>query len=102
MRSVSPEKRTHFAGHLNRVVNAQALQRLNVKYPIVEITLSAFVSVNTLPLTKELFDHRNSPFLAPPGHETQIYCSEASGIYFFVSSNRASEILLVSELTNFA
>jgi len=85
MRSVSPKKRTHFAGHLNGVVNAQALQRLNIKRPIVEITLSAFVSVNTLPLTKDLFDHKDSPFLAPPGRETQILYSEVSGNYFSVS-----------------
>jgi hypothetical protein len=73
MRSVSPEKRTHFAGYLNCVVNAQALQRLNVKNPIVEITLSAFVSVNTLPLTKDLLDHRDSPFLRAALRETQSF-----------------------------
>ena len=82
MGRVSPEKRTHFAGHLNRVVNAQALQRLNVKHPIVEIALSAFVSVNTLPLTKDLFDHVDSPFLRAALRETQSRYLEASGIYF--------------------
>jgi hypothetical protein len=40
------------------------LQSLNVKYAIVEITFSAFFPMNTLPLTKRLSAHDDSPMMS--------------------------------------
>ena len=57
VRGVGPKERTYFSRHLDRVVDAQALQSLNIKYAIVEITFSAFFPVNTLPLAKRLSSH---------------------------------------------
>jgi hypothetical protein len=55
--SIRPEEGTDFSGHLHGFIDAQSLQSLNVKRPIVKIALGAFVSVNTLPLAKHLFTH---------------------------------------------
>ena len=54
MRRIRPEKRRHPRRHLHRIVNTQPLQSLQVENSIVEITVRAFLTVNTLPLTKHL------------------------------------------------
>jgi hypothetical protein len=59
---IGPKKRTNSPGYLYRFVDLEALQSLNIKNPIVETALGAFVSVNTFPLTKHLFAHMDSPF----------------------------------------
>jgi hypothetical protein len=64
MRSVGPKEGRYFSRHLYRFVNAQSLQSLNVKYAIVEITFSAFFPMNTLPLTKRLSGHADSPMMS--------------------------------------
>jgi hypothetical protein len=60
VRGVGPKERTYFSRHLDRVVDAQSLQSLNVKNAIVEITFSAFFPMNTLPLSKSLSSHNDS------------------------------------------
>ena len=59
--SVGPEKRTDLARDTHGVVDAQALQGLDVKYAVVKIAVSAFVTMNTLPFTKHVFGHDESP-----------------------------------------
>ena len=58
---IGPEKRTDLARDPHGVVDAQALQGLNVKYAVIKIAVSAFVSMNTLPFTKHVFGHDESP-----------------------------------------
>jgi hypothetical protein len=62
MWGIRPEERTDFSGNLQSLIDTQALQSLNVEHTVVELALGAFVSVNTLPLTKHLFAHIDSPF----------------------------------------
>ena len=57
--SIRPKERTHSSRNLNRLIDLQSLQSLNIKYPIVKLALGAFVSMNTLPLAKHLFLHDN-------------------------------------------
>jgi len=59
---IGPEEGTHFTRHLYRLVDTKSLQRLNVEHAIVEITVSAFFTVNTLPLPKHLLLHDKNPF----------------------------------------
>jgi hypothetical protein len=59
--SIGPEERTYFSRHLHRIVNAEPLQRLNVKRAIVKLTLNALIPVNTLSFTKHLSTHDESP-----------------------------------------
>jgi hypothetical protein len=47
------------------LIDTKTLKSLDIKDPVVEATLSAFVSVNTFPLTKHLFAHEIHQFLAP-------------------------------------
>jgi hypothetical protein len=57
--SIRPEKRTHSSRNLNRLIDPQSLQSLDIKNAIVKIALGTFISMNTLPLTKHLFLHDN-------------------------------------------
>src|SRR4029078_9907299 len=54
LRRIRPEKRRHFTRHLHRIINTQSLQGLQVEHPVVEITVSSLLTVNTLPLKKHL------------------------------------------------
>ena len=67
MRSIGPKERRNLTGHLHGIVYAESLQSLNIKNPIVEITISAFVAVDTLPLAIHLSIHDDSPIPAPAG-----------------------------------
>jgi hypothetical protein len=58
--SIGPKEGRNLARHSHRIVYAQPLQSLNVKNPIVEITISAFVAVDTLPLAIHLSSHDDS------------------------------------------
>jgi hypothetical protein len=60
----------HFARHLHGFIYAESLQGLNVKNTIVEITVSAFFAVNTLPLTKHLSSHDVHHIPAPQARKT--------------------------------
>ena len=64
VRGVGPKERRYLSRHLDRVVDAQSLQSLNVKYAIVEITFSAVLPMNTLPLAKRLSGHDDSPMMS--------------------------------------
>jgi len=64
VRSVGPKERRYLSRHLDRVVDAQSLQSLNVKYAIVEITFSTLFPMNTLPLAKRLSAHDDSPTMS--------------------------------------
>ena len=59
---IGPEKRTDLCGDLHRMVDTQPLQSLEIEDPIIKLPFGAIVSVNTLPLTKHLFTHKDSPF----------------------------------------
>src|ERR1700752_1402813 len=61
MRSIGPEERRNLTRHLHGIIYAESLQSLNVKNSIVEITISAFVAVGTLPLAIHLSSHDDSP-----------------------------------------
>src|ERR1043165_450748 len=61
VRRVGPEERTDLPRDLHRVVSAQSLQRTNVEDAVVELAVSAVVTMDTLPLTKHLFGHYRSP-----------------------------------------
>jgi hypothetical protein len=65
----------------------EALQSLNIKSPIVETALGAFVSVNTFPLTKHLFAHIDSPFPRAASREI-MNRFDYVGNYSAVSLNR--------------
>jgi hypothetical protein len=58
MRGVSPKEGTNFTCYLYSFIDSQPLQSLHIENPIVEFAFGAFVSVNTLPLTKHLSSHR--------------------------------------------
>lgn len=58
---IGPKERRNFTRHLHGIVYAESLQCLNVKNTIVEITISAFVAVDTLPLAIHLSSHDDSP-----------------------------------------
>ena len=60
MLSVGPEEGADSAGDLECPVDWQALQRLNVKSPIVELAFGVFFPMNTLSLSKHLFLHSNA------------------------------------------
>jgi hypothetical protein len=60
--SIRPKKGTNSTSHLNCLIHSEALQSLDIKNSIVKSAVSAFVSVDTFPLTKHLFTHRDSPF----------------------------------------
>jgi hypothetical protein len=47
---------------LDGLIDSEPLQSLHIKDPIIKPAVGAFVSVNTFPLTKDLFSHRDSPF----------------------------------------
>jgi len=66
MGCIRPEKRTHFTSHLDRSVNWQALQMLNVERAAIELALQTLILVNTFPLAKHWSLHRNTFFLAQP------------------------------------
>jgi len=70
MWSIGPKKRRYFTRHLHGIIDAESLQSLNVKNAIVEITISAFVAVDTLPLAIHLSSHDDSPIPAPGARET--------------------------------
>jgi hypothetical protein len=59
---IGPEKRTDPSSDLDRLVNTEPLKSLHVEHPVVKSPIGAFVSVNTFPLTKHLFSHKDSPF----------------------------------------
>lgn len=80
MWSIRPEEGTYFAGDLHRIVNTETLQRLNVKYAIVKLAFSAFVPVNTLPLTKQLSRHINYPSFSAHHAETLKPLYECRGV----------------------
>ena len=65
MWGIAPKKRANFPGNLNCVVNTKTLECLQIKNAVVESAFGAFVSVNTFPLTKDLFSHRIHHFFAP-------------------------------------
>jgi hypothetical protein len=54
---IGPEEGSHFARHLHGVIDSKSLQGLNIKYAVVEIAVSAFFAMNTLPLSKHLPSH---------------------------------------------
>lgn len=62
---VGPEERADPSCHPHGVIDAQALQRLDVKYAVVEIAVSTVITVNTLSFTKHLFRHDESPAFPP-------------------------------------
>jgi hypothetical protein len=59
---IGPEKRTDLCSYLHGMINAKALKSLQIEDPIIEFPLGAIVSVHTLPFTKHLFNHKDSPF----------------------------------------
>jgi hypothetical protein len=61
MRCIGPKERRNFTRHLHGIIYAESLQSLNVKNTIVEITISAFFAVDTLPLAIHLSSHDDSP-----------------------------------------
>jgi hypothetical protein len=63
---IRPKERSHFSRHPYCIVDAQSLQSLNVKRPVIEITVRAFFSVNTLSLAKHLPFHDDSPYFPAP------------------------------------
>src|SRR5262249_34524697 len=65
MRSVGPKECRNLTGHSHGIIYAESLQSLNIKNTIVEITISAFVAVDTLPLAIHLSSHDGSPIPAP-------------------------------------
>jgi hypothetical protein len=69
---IGPEEGTDFARHRHRRIDAQALQSLNVKNAIVEIPFRALFAVNTLPLTKHLPSHDDSPLPARLAHHRTV------------------------------
>jgi hypothetical protein len=70
MRGVSPKEWADFSSNLHRLVDTQTLQSLNIEYSVIKFALGTFVSVNTLPLTKDLFIHMDSPFPRAASRET--------------------------------
>jgi hypothetical protein len=58
--SIGPKECRNFIRHLHGIVYTQPLQSLNVKNTIVEITINAFVAVDTLPLAIHLSTHDDS------------------------------------------
>jgi hypothetical protein len=62
---IGPKKCRNLTRHLHGIIDAESLQSLNVKNTIVEITISAFVAMNTLPLAIHLSSHDDSPVPAP-------------------------------------
>lgn len=75
--SIGPKECRNLARHLQGIVYAQPLQSLNVKNPIVEITISAFVAVDTLPLAIHLSSHDDS-IPAPGARQENV--NQMSGI----------------------
>jgi hypothetical protein len=57
MLSVGPEEGADSTGYLECPIDRQALQRLNVKSPIVKLAVSVFFPMNTLSLSKHLILH---------------------------------------------
>jgi hypothetical protein len=77
---IGPKERTHSTGYFNRVIDTESLQSLNVKCPIIEIAFRAFVTVNTLPLTKHLHRHNDSPYFFAPHRAKYRTVSQSVGL----------------------
>jgi len=72
---VRPEKRTDSSGYLQRVIDAQPLQSLNIKHAVVKLAFSTVVPMNTLPLAKHLFGHDESPISRAAARNTKAFVS---------------------------
>ena len=79
MRSIGPKESRNLIGHLHGIIYAESLQSLNVKNTIVEITISAFVAVDTLPLAIHLSSHDDHQIPAPAGAKNRSI-NQMSGI----------------------
>jgi hypothetical protein len=79
VRSIGPKECANFTRHLHGIIYAESLQSLNVKNTIIEITISAFVAVNTLSLSIHLSCHDDSPIPAPGGAKNRTI-NQMSGI----------------------
>jgi hypothetical protein len=77
--SIGPKECRNLTSHLHSIIYAESLQSLNVKNTIVEITISAFIAVDTLPLAIHLSSHDDSPIPAPRGTEYR-FINQKSGI----------------------
>lgn len=58
---VGPKERTDFSRHRDRLIDPESLQCLDIKNAIIKIARGALVPMNTLPLTKHLSSHDESP-----------------------------------------
>jgi hypothetical protein len=76
--SIGPKECRNLTRHLHGIIDAESLQSLNVKNTIVEITISAFVAVDTLPFAIHLSSHDDSPI--PPGGAKYRSINQMSGI----------------------
>jgi hypothetical protein len=79
VRSIGPKECGNLTRHLHGFVYTQPLQSLNVKNSIIEITISAFVAVDTLPLAIYLSSHDDSPIPAPGG-ANKVTLNQMSGL----------------------
>jgi hypothetical protein len=77
--SIGPKECRNLTRHLHGIIDAESLQSLNVKNTIVEITISAFVAVDTLPLAIHLSSHDDSPISTPGGAKNRSI-NQVSGI----------------------
>jgi hypothetical protein len=89
---IGPEKWTNFPGEFYCVVNTEALQRLNVKHPIVKLAICTFVSVNAFALPKHLSSHKDSPFPRAASREILNRLSTRRDKVVIVRSSGASDM----------
>jgi len=59
---IDPKKRGNLAGHFQRVITLEALQRLDKKYSVINFAIRACFTVNAFAFKKELFSHGGRPF----------------------------------------
>ena len=99
MRSICPEKRTHFAGHPHGRIHRQTLQGLQIEHTIVECALHPVILVNTLPLSKISF-HKNHHFLRAVARHSEHL--KNVGISLLCETNGAKDERKRGEALNFA
>jgi hypothetical protein len=59
---IDPKKGGYLASHFQSFITLQTLQRLDKKYSVINLTVRAFITVNTLTFKDELLSHGGRPF----------------------------------------